>query len=96
MLGVTATAITIRRGTRPRDIETVRGTWRQTVELLHDGTPFVAVRTRRWPLEMKDHPMRHFVRHDVFHERLAILAQQDRIEAQAATGEVCLTGALAA
>lgn len=81
MLGVAATTITIRCGTRPGDIETVRGTWRQTVELLHDGPPFMTMRTGGRSIEMKDQPVRHLVRHDVFHERLAILAQQDRIEA---------------
>lgn len=95
MFGATTTTVAIRRGTGTRNIETMRGTWRQAVEFLHDGTPFVAVRTRRRSFQVKDQPMRHLMRHDVFHERPTVLAQQDRIEAQATTREVRLTGPLA-
>ncbi len=80
MLSDTTTTVAIRRGTGTRDIEAMRGTWWQTVELAHDGTPFVTVRTRWRPLEMEDQPMRHLMRHHIHHERLAVLAQQDRIE----------------
>lgn len=78
-------------------IEAVGGTRFQAEKLAHDMAPFVAMGAQSRPLfQVPDQPMGHLVGHHFGQEGVAILVQQDGIEAQPTAAEVGLARALAA
>ena len=63
----------------------------KAIETRHDAAPLVAMRLDPLAiLEVMHQPMGHLVGNHVDEEGLAILAEQDRIEAQATAAEMCL------
>lgn len=81
----------------PCGVEPMGDVGHETEELAHHGLPFVAMGARPEAiLEMMYQPVSHLMRNHLDQEGLAILVEQNQVEAQTSPPEMGLAGTLAA
>ncbi len=96
IVAAAGTVITMRRRASRAGIEAMCHAWLETVQARHNATPFAAVWLHATAiLEVMNQPVRHLVGNHIDEEGLAILAEQNRVEAQSTATEMGLTGAFA-